>query len=165
MLILLAAAGAALVVYIPAALYVSIKDSSSRFDHAGGEVAYVTIQLACWIGGYHTALCFCLDAELCSIHGAEADDSRRCQQYHPLHRVRDEVLRRVVLLRDRPIPVYLGTARRMLGTLHHERICLRAGHHHCGLARDGHIQGKPHAGPETEQGVPRSDAPAARRQG
>lgn len=56
MLILLLLSGIPLVIYVPAALYMSIKDSPSKFTHAGGEVAYVTIQLACWLGESTTAL-------------------------------------------------------------------------------------------------------------
>ena len=36
----------AMVIYIPAAVILSIRDSSSSFDHAGGEVAYLVVQLA-----------------------------------------------------------------------------------------------------------------------
>ena len=50
MLILHLIAGIPLVIYVPAALVLSMKDSPSKFTHAGGEIAYVTIQLAAWLG-------------------------------------------------------------------------------------------------------------------
>jgi len=50
MLILHSCAGVALLVYIPATVYLSLKNSSSTFDQAGGEVAYAVIQICCWLG-------------------------------------------------------------------------------------------------------------------
>lgn len=50
MLILHAVVGLALLIYVPAAMYISLKDSGSTFDQAGGEIAYLAIQLIGWIG-------------------------------------------------------------------------------------------------------------------
>jgi hypothetical protein len=47
---LYSASGLALLIYIPAAVYLSIKDSNSRFDRAGREVAYLSVQLALYLG-------------------------------------------------------------------------------------------------------------------
>lgn len=45
-----ALSGVALVIYVPAALYVTWRGSDTRFDHAGGEVAYIAVQLVAWFG-------------------------------------------------------------------------------------------------------------------
>ncbi|WWD21114.1 hypothetical protein CI109_105595 [Kwoniella shandongensis] len=43
------AAGLLMLLYVPAAVILSAKDSDSRFDQAGVEVAYLTIQMALWL--------------------------------------------------------------------------------------------------------------------
>ncbi|RSH95327.1 hypothetical protein EHS25_000414 [Saitozyma podzolica] len=43
------AAGIALIIYVPAAIALSARDSESTFDHAGGEVAYLVIQQIAWL--------------------------------------------------------------------------------------------------------------------
>ncbi|GFZ47461.1 hypothetical protein JCM24511_05205 [Saitozyma sp. JCM 24511] len=43
------AAGIALIIYVPAAIALSARDSESSFDHAGGEVAYLVIQQIAWL--------------------------------------------------------------------------------------------------------------------
>ena len=45
-LIIIAASGVALVIYIPAAIVLCRRRSTSHFDHAGGEVAYLVTQQA-----------------------------------------------------------------------------------------------------------------------
>lgn len=37
-------------IYLPAAVYLSVKHRNNKFDHAGGEIAYVVMQMATWIG-------------------------------------------------------------------------------------------------------------------
>jgi len=49
LLFLYAAAGLALVIYCPAAIILSARNSSSSFDHAGGEVAYIVVQMLIWL--------------------------------------------------------------------------------------------------------------------
>jgi len=39
-----------LLIYIPTALVFAMKRSNNHFTHAGGEIAYVVVQLTCWIG-------------------------------------------------------------------------------------------------------------------
>jgi hypothetical protein len=56
------AAGIALIIYVPAAIALSARDSESTFDHAGGEVAYLVIQQIAW-------LCECDSARLGFNHG------------------------------------------------------------------------------------------------
>ena len=48
-----AAAGLALVIYVPAAIILSAKNSWNQFDHAGGEVAYIVIQMLAWLSKSH----------------------------------------------------------------------------------------------------------------
>ncbi|WVQ81500.1 hypothetical protein IAT38_003624 [Cryptococcus sp. DSM 104549] len=48
-LILHAVGGLLMLVYAPAAMILSLRDSWSSFDHAGGEVAYLVIQMAIWL--------------------------------------------------------------------------------------------------------------------
>jgi hypothetical protein len=44
------AAAIATIIYLPAAVFIALRGKESRFDHAGGEVAYLSVQAASWTG-------------------------------------------------------------------------------------------------------------------
>lgn len=44
------AAALGAVVYIPAALFIALRGVEGKFDHAGGEIAFLAIQAALWSG-------------------------------------------------------------------------------------------------------------------
>ncbi|OCF41953.1 hypothetical protein I317_04255 [Kwoniella heveanensis CBS 569] len=46
---LAASSGFLMLVYAPAAIFLSVRDSGSRFDQAGGEVAYTVLQALVWL--------------------------------------------------------------------------------------------------------------------
>lgn len=44
------AAALGAVVYIPAALFIALRGLDGKFDHAGGEIAFLAVQAALWSG-------------------------------------------------------------------------------------------------------------------
>jgi hypothetical protein len=38
------------VIYVPASFILSLRNSTNRFDHAGGEVAFLVVQEITWLG-------------------------------------------------------------------------------------------------------------------
>jgi hypothetical protein len=37
-------------IYLPATVYLSVKHSDNKFDRAGGEIAYIVVQMVTWLG-------------------------------------------------------------------------------------------------------------------
>jgi hypothetical protein len=50
LLVVHCAAALATVIYLPAAIIIAVRGKETRFDHAGGEIAYLSVQAALWSG-------------------------------------------------------------------------------------------------------------------
>lgn len=50
LLVVHCAAALATMIYLPAAIFFALRGKETQFDHAGGEVAYLSVQAASWAG-------------------------------------------------------------------------------------------------------------------